>query len=149
MHYGPLLPSLSSTHPPVILAPPLLHICTRTSGRPLLSNPNPSPPVLHGIKTAPTLSILNIRHYDDGSEMKRKGQKLPRKYQNLLQPHHNPKSWTESICEKEGGRGKNHLIFPCLKKTPKQSIQKVKGLSKLCVHTSVTTLSGFEVNLVV
>ena len=132
VHCCPLYPPSCNSN-----SSPLLHICTRTSGRPV-SNPTPSLPVLHGIKTAPSLSILNIRHYDDGSEMKRKGQKLPRKYQNLLQPHHNPKSWTESICEKEGGRGKNHSNFPCLKKGQKIHL---KGCSKLCVHTSVTNFS--------
>ena len=107
VHCCPLYPPSCNSN-----SSPLLHICTRTSGRPL-SNPTPSLPVLHGIKTAPSLSILNIRHYDDGSEMKRKGQKLPRKYQNPAQQRdRKPKS--ESVRKRGwygGTTGNQDLLF--------------------------------------
>ena len=61
----------------------------------------------------PSLSILNIRHYDDGSEMKRKGQKLPRKYQNPAQQRdRKPKS--ESVRKRGwygGTTGNQDLLF--------------------------------------
>ena len=61
----------------------------------------------------PSLSILNIRHYDDGSEMKRKGQKLPRKYQNPAQQQ-NRKPKNESVRKRGrygGTTGNQDLLF--------------------------------------
>ena len=88
---------MEHTDPPVVETTSHLHDQWSTA-----IQPDPRP-VLHGIKTAPSPSILNIRHYDDGSEMKRKGQKLPRKYQNLLQLQSQRVGHSESL-KKRGNK---------------------------------------------
>lgn len=129
---------MEHTDPPVVETTSHLHDQWSSA-----IQPDPHP-VLHGIKTAPSPSILNIRHYDDGSEMKRKGQKLPRKYQNLLQLNHKPRvGKSDSVRKKD----KNHLIFLWIEKSQNNDLKVVvtwKSLLRCAAQTEDDNVVRFN-----